>query len=63
MAVMSSEYCSAAKVPANSRAVCSPLLLADEAHDLYFGAEKTKKLKKLKKQWDPERVYDYPHAF
>ncbi|KZW01095.1 FAD-binding domain-containing protein [Exidia glandulosa HHB12029] len=40
-----------------------PLLSADEAHALYFGHEKTHKLKALKHKWDPARVFDYPHAF
>lgn len=43
--------------------ICSARLSAREAHALYFGPGKTRRLEVLKRKWDPARVFDYPHAF
>ncbi|KZW01096.1 FAD-binding domain-containing protein [Exidia glandulosa HHB12029] len=44
-------------------AATSPLLSADQAHALYYGPDHTRRLKDLKRKWDPARVFDFPHAF
>ncbi|KAH7106469.1 hypothetical protein BKA62DRAFT_651145 [Auriculariales sp. MPI-PUGE-AT-0066] len=36
---------------------------AEEAHSIYFGSAKTSKLEKIKRRWDPRRVFNYPQGF
>ena len=41
----------------------SGLFTATEAHDIYFGPQKTARLEAIKRKWDPKDVFDYPHGF
>jgi FAD/FMN-containing dehydrogenase len=34
----------------------------EEAHKMYFSEENLKKLKMLKRQYDPNNVFRYPHS-
>ena len=39
-----------------------PELSREEAQRMYYGEQKVSKLREVKRQWDPNNVFRYPHS-